>query len=65
MDNRSFALNFEISAVMYGQDFVEQNKKIFLHDIENSELLTKQTYKRRFLSSKFAQAILRLFSPLM
>ncbi len=65
MDNRSFALNFEISAVLYGKDFVNKNKKIFCQDMENSELFTTQTYKRRFLSSKFAQAILRLFSPLM
>ena len=65
MDNRSFALNFEISAVLYGEQFVDKNKEIFWQDMDNSEILTKQAYKRRFLSSKFAQAILRLFSPLM
>lgn len=65
MDNRSFALNFEITAIMYGKDFANQNKEIFKNDIKNSELLSKQTFKRRFLSSKIMQAICRLFSPLM
>ena len=65
MDNRSFALNFEITAVMYSKTFAKQNQEIFKNDIINSELLSKQTFKRRFLSSKFMQAICRLFSPLM
>ena len=65
IDNRSFALNFEITAIMYSKSFAQKNKKIFSQDIQNCELLSKQTFKRRFLSSKLMQAICRLFSPLM
>ncbi len=65
IDNRSFALNFEITAIMYSKSFAQKNKKIFQSDIKNCELLSKQTFKRRFLSSKLMQAICRLFSPLM
>lgn len=65
MDNRSFALNFEITAILYNKSFVDKNKMIFQKDMESCELLTIRSYKRKFLYSKVIQSICRLFSPLM
>ena len=65
IDNRSFALNFEITTLLYNKDFVNKNKQIFETDITNSQRITFSYFKRKFVSSKIMQAIFRLFSQLM
>lgn len=64
-DNRSFALNFEVNAIMYGKEFCQKNRRIFIRDIKDSTRLTSDYYKRKKFGSSLAQAICRLFSPLM
>lgn len=64
-DNRSFALNFEINAIMYSQEFCQKNRKIFLQDTKNSTMLTMEYYKRKSFWNNIAEAFCRLFSPLM
>ncbi|MBO5884756.1 MAG: cardiolipin synthase, partial [Clostridia bacterium] len=65
IDNRSFALNFEITTLLYNQEFVNKNKQIFENDIKNSQKLSVLYFKRKFVSTKIMQAIFRLFSQLM
>lgn len=65
IDNRSFALNFEITTLLYNKDFVNINKQIFENDIKNSQGLSIRYFKRKFVSTKIMQAIFRLFSQLM
>ena len=64
-DNRSFALNFELTTILYNKQFVEENKKIFENDIKNSKLVTIKKFNQRAITSKLAQAIFRLFSPIL
>lgn len=64
-DNRSFALNFEINAFLYGEEASKQNIAIFENDITNSKKIDKTYFKRKPWYSKMAQAFFRLFSPLL
>lgn len=64
-DNRSFALNFEINAFLYGETISNQNKLIFENDVLNSKKIDKTYFKRKPWYSKIAQTFFRLFSPLL
>ncbi len=64
-DNRSFSLNFELNAYLYGKEICQKFSKIFSEDISNSKPLTKTFFKRKPWYSKIAQAFFRLFSPLL
>lgn len=65
MDNRSFDLNFEINAVIYGREFCEQLAGLFLKDIADSKLISLQTWRRRNKWQLLGDRIARLFSPLL
>ncbi|MDR1555500.1 MAG: cardiolipin synthase [Tannerellaceae bacterium] len=65
MDFRSFEHNFEITAFVYQNDFALQMKKIFLHDMQNSEKLIPSRWLKRPLRQRIAESFMRLFSPLL
>lgn len=65
MDFRSFDLNFEINAVIYGKEFCRQLTQSFLKDLEDSVLITDKTWKRRNKWQMLLDKIARLFSPLL
>ena len=65
MDNRSFALNFELTALLYNKEFVNINKAIFENDILYSKKITLKDFNKKFFATKLMQAIYRLFSPIM
>lgn len=65
LDVRSFALNFEVTALVYDRSTVEAARTIALNDIAVSEELTLENYRRRSVKDKLAEGFLRLFSPLM
>lgn len=65
MDFRSFDLNFEINAVIYGQQFCGQLTQSFLQDLEDSTLITEKTWKRRNKWQMLLDKVARLFSPLL
>lgn len=64
-DMRSFSLNFEINAFMYGQPITARCAKIFNDDLKKSTLLSKEAYKNRSTFSKLEENIYRLLSPLL
>lgn len=64
-DIRSFRLNFEINAYIYDQQTAVENEEIFLDDVEDSYLLTKEIIKNYSLWEKFKQSFSRLLSPLL
>ena len=64
-DNRSFTLNFEVMAFLYGKDFVMQNVKYFENDEKNCIKVDKIFFKRKILFNKFTQAFVRLFAPFL
>ncbi len=65
VDMRSFALNFEIDAFMYGHEITQRCTKIFNDDLKVSTLLTKEKYESRSVLSKIGEDVIRLFSPIL
>lgn len=65
MDIRSFKLNFEINAFIYGVKNCYRFLEIFETDLDSSKEITAEAYKNRSFKIKFKEAISRLFSPLL
>jgi len=65
LDNRSFALNFEINAFIYNQDFAAQYEGIFLQDLENCMELREDWYLERNPVVRGFYSACRLLAPLM
>ncbi len=64
-DNRSFALNFENTVLMYTKDVAEKYMVTVMEDIKNSIKLDKEFYRKRPWLTKFLQAIYRLGAPIL
>lgn len=65
IDMRSFSLNFEIDAFMYGEEISQRCAKIFYDDLKVCKLLTKEEFENRSIISKMEESIFRLFSPIL
>lgn len=65
MDIRSFQLNYEINAIVYGKEEVEKMNKIFERDKESCQELTWQEYSSRSLIIRIKEQASRLLSPLL
>lgn len=65
MDIRSFALNFEVNAVVYNQEMATQMRRIYDEDLKQSTQITKNVYVGRSLLIRFKEQISRLLSPLL
>ena len=62
-DNRSFRLNFEITAVLPGPAFVLEIEEMFEDDFANSRLMEQGELDDRSFWFKFAVRLARLTSP--
>jgi cardiolipin synthase len=62
-DNRSFRLNFEVSAVVYGPALTGALDAQFMADLRNAEPVRAKRPQRFF--QRLAEASARLFSPLL
>ena len=65
MDIRSFRLNYEINAIVYGKDEVGQMSEIFEQDKKECRELTWQEYNSRNLAIRIKEQVSRLLSPLL
>ncbi len=65
IDVRSFSLNFEINAFMYGKEISQRCTQIFNKDLEMCELMTKEKYQNRGVYKKIQESIFRLLSPIL
>lgn len=65
MDIRSFALNFEVNAVVYDENKVTQMRELFDEDLKQSSQITKSVYAARSLIIRFKEQVSRLLSPLL
>lgn len=65
MDNRSFALNFEVNAFVYNEDIAKQVRESFEEDLKVCTELTKERYAERSLWIKFKESISQLLSPIL
>ena len=65
LDNRSFRLNFELAAVIYGAPVNELLADAFTADLRECRELTAGALARQSLLRRFGQAAARLISPLL
>ena len=65
MDIRSFRLNYEINAIVYGKDEVAKMCDIFEKDKLDCKELTWQEYNSSHLINRIKERLSRLLSPLL
>lgn len=63
-DNRSFALNFENTAIIYSNELNAQYQEIFIEDMQNSQEVRINYFQKKRWITKMLQAIMRLMSSL-
>lgn len=65
MDIRSFALNFEVNAVVYNASKAHEMEEIFREDLKECRQVTKDVYAGRNLYIRVKEQVCRLLSPLL
>ncbi|MEC9073120.1 MAG: phospholipase D-like domain-containing protein, partial [Myxococcota bacterium] len=65
MDMRSFELNFELNAFVFGQEFCEQLASQFRRDLEDARQVTVEEVRQTGYGTRLKMAGARLLSPLM
>ena len=65
MDHRSFDLNFEVNAIIYGTDFGEQLRKAFHTDLRHTKKLSYDGWKSQPILLRLGERTARLLSPLL
>lgn len=65
MDIRSFSLNFETNAVLYGENIALELEQDFKNDLVHCEKISLKAFRHRSLITRFFEAIFRLISPIM
>lgn len=65
LSNRSFFVNFEVNLFVYDDDFGNEQKTVFMQDLENCEELTEEWFKNRSVFDRFLYNGARLISPLI
>lgn len=64
LDYRSFDTDFEVQAYIYDRKISTELKGYFLKDLNDSELITSETWEHRSRVSKIMEPIARLFGSL-
>lgn len=59
-DNRSFYLNFENTCLIYNKEDINNNKKVFIKDLQLSTILSKKTYKKIKSNNIFKMLVFKL-----
>ncbi|WP_243767446.1 cardiolipin synthase [Paenibacillus agricola] len=65
MDHRSFELNFEITAFLYGSDVAAKLEATFEQDMLDCQILTCEGYDCRNRLIRATESVARLLSPLL
>ena len=65
MDYRSFDLNFEVNAVVYGQSLATELRTTFLQDLKDAEQIQAERWRKRPMFKQLPERIARLLSPLL
>ncbi|MBR1861059.1 MAG: cardiolipin synthase [Lachnospiraceae bacterium] len=65
MDIRSFALDFEVNAVVYDRKKAHEMTEIFMNDVKECSVMTKETYSKRKIFIRFKEQISRLLAPVL
>ncbi len=64
-DNRSFRLNFEMSAVIYDTSFAKEVESMLKRDLEDSKEMYLEEVRQKPLWFRFASKVARLASPIL
>lgn len=64
-DFRSFENNFECNLMVYDPAFNGECRAIFMADQQKCRKVTLSQWKKRPLSSRFMESLVRLFSPIL
>ena len=64
-DNRSFRLNFEISAVIYDEEFTNEVAEMLERDMMTSRLIDPSMLKNRSWLWRFSVRFARLWAPVL
>ncbi len=65
IDIRSFALNFEVNSVMYGENSTAKFVEIFAKDLQECEQIDEEFFKKMRLRVRLGMSISRLFSAIL
>ena len=65
MDIRSFALNFEVNAIVYNKEKAKEMVAIFQEDLKACKQVTREVYSSRKLYVRMKEQVCRLLSPLL
>lgn len=65
MDYRSFDLNFEVNAMVYGAKMAAELRTTFMEDLADAEKIDPTDWRRRPLFKQMPERIARLLSPLL
>ena len=65
MDYRSFDLNFEVNAVVYGEKLAEELRAIFFRDLSDARQIDPDAWRQRPKFKQLPEKIARLLSPLL
>ncbi|USN56794.1 MAG: hypothetical protein H6766_07445 [Candidatus Peribacteria bacterium] len=65
LDMRSFDLNFEVNAMLYGAPMAQELTDIYLADLADSIRVDRDTWSQRPWWKHFLQQIVRLLAPLL
>lgn len=65
MDIRSFALNFEVNAVVYSAKTTRKLEEAFESDILKSTIITRKKYSQRGWFVRAKEQFCRLLSPVL
>jgi len=64
-DNRSFRLNFEITALVVDREFNEEVEQMFVDDFNNSSIMEKDAYASKPFWFRLAVRLANLTSPML
>lgn len=65
LDYRSFALNFEVNALLYSKGLNKQMSDIFYGDLNDCEEVELERWKERGIRRKLKESFSRLWAPLL
>ena len=65
LDNRSFGLNFECTAIMYSEELTKKYLEFLEEDFMDSVVADEAYFKKIPLLTKMGQAFYRMLSPLL
>ena len=65
LDYRSFAINFEVNALIYGKSIATQMHDTFIEDLKDCDIVELERWQNRSLGRKLKESFSRLWAPLL